>query len=121
MPGTLLDFDPLRIVEFDQLQLRRCEHRGVQRRMTDLAQALLALIVCAAIPCDERLPIFDMQLPFVNPYGHALPRQPWLRIDIKASLLLDSRVICDEQLNERTKQRFASLADVVHKLKETQV
>src|SRR4029453_15893915 len=55
----------------------------VQRRMTDLAQALLALIVWAAIPCDERLPICDRQLPFVNPYGHALPRQPRLRIDIK--------------------------------------
>ena len=32
------------------------------------------------------------------------------------SLLLDSRVLGDQQLNERRKQRFASLADVVHKL-----
>ena len=37
------------------------------------------------------------------------------------TLLLDSGVLADQQLNERTKQRFASLADVVHKLEETQV
>jgi hypothetical protein len=73
MEATLLDFDPLCIIEFDQLQLRRCEHRGVQRRMTDLAQALLALIVCAAIPGDERLTIFDPQLAFINPYRDTLP------------------------------------------------
>jgi hypothetical protein len=30
---------------------------------------------------------------------------------------LDSGVLSDEQLNERTKQRFASLSDVVNKLK----
>ena len=36
------------------------------------------------------------------------------------SLLLDSRVLRDQELNERRKQRFASLADVVHKLEETQ-
>ena len=52
--------------------------------MTDLAQALLALIVCTAIPGDERLPIFDAQLPFINPYGDTLPGQPLLRIDIEA-------------------------------------
>ena len=37
------------------------------------------------------------------------------------SLLLDSGVLCDQYLNERTKQRFATLADVVHKLEETEV
>jgi hypothetical protein len=37
------------------------------------------------------------------------------------SLLLDSGVLADQQLNERTQQRFASLADIVHKLEETQV
>src|SRR5262249_5284794 len=37
------------------------------------------------------------------------------------SLLLDSRVLRDQQLNERRKQRFASLADVVHELEEPQV
>src|SRR5262249_42975239 len=37
------------------------------------------------------------------------------------SLLLDSRVLCDQQLNERRKQCFASLADVVHKLEKPQV
>src|SRR4029450_3352401 len=37
------------------------------------------------------------------------------------SLLLDSGGLADQQLNERTKQRFASLADVVNKLEETQL
>jgi hypothetical protein len=37
------------------------------------------------------------------------------------TLLLDSRVLRDQQLNERRKQRFASLADVVHELEEPQV
>src|SRR5262245_41337325 len=36
-------------------------------------------------------------------------------------LLLDSRVLHDQQLNERRKQRFASLADIVHELEEPQV
>jgi hypothetical protein len=35
--------------------------------------------------------------------------------------ILDSRVLCDQQLNKRMKQRFASLSGVVHKLEETQV
>ena len=35
------------------------------------------------------------------------------------TLILDSRVLCHQQLNERTQQRFASLSDVVHKLEET--
>jgi len=39
----------------------------------------------------------------------------------RATLLLDSRVLRDQQLNERRKQRFASLADVVHELEEPQV
>src|SRR6266851_9505614 len=38
-----------------------------------------------------------------------------------ATLILDSRVLCDQQLNERRKQRFASLSGVVNKLEETQV
>src|SRR5262245_15323332 len=40
---------------------------------------------------------------------------------LQRSLLLDSRVFTDQQLHERTQQRFASLADVVHKLEEPQV
>ncbi len=36
-------------------------------------------------------------------------------------LMLDSRVLCDQQLNERMKQRFASLSGVVHKLEKTEV
>ena len=36
-----------------------------------------------------------------------------------SSLLLDSRVLRDQELNERRKQRFASLADVVHELEES--
>ena len=35
--------------------------------------------------------------------------------------MLDSRVLCDQELNERMQQRVASLSDVVHKLKETEV
>jgi putative PIN family toxin of toxin-antitoxin system len=35
------------------------------------------------------------------------------------SLLLDSGVLAEQQLNEGTKQRFASLADVVNKLEKT--
>jgi hypothetical protein len=35
--------------------------------------------------------------------------------------MLDSRVLCDQQLHERMQQRFAALSGVVHKLKEAQV
>jgi len=42
-------------------------------------------------------------------------------MELFSALILDSRVLCDQQLNERTKQRFASLSDVVHTLEETQV
>jgi hypothetical protein len=41
--------------------------------------------------------------------------------DFVTALLLDSRVLRDQQLNERRQQRFASLADVVHELEEPQV
>jgi len=73
MPGALLDFDPLRVIEFDQLQLRRREYRVIQRRLTDLAQALLALIVRTAIPRYEGLTICDPQLPFIDPDRDPLP------------------------------------------------
>jgi len=36
-------------------------------------------------------------------------------------LMLDSRVLRDQERNERMQQRFASLSDVMHKLAETQV
>jgi hypothetical protein len=45
----------------------------------------------------------------------------WLKGHAKnyyPSLLLDSRVLRDQELNERRQQRFASLADIVHELKE---
>ena len=42
-------------------------------------------------------------------------------IDILVTLLLDSRVLRDQELKERRQQRFASLADIVHELKEAQV
>ncbi len=42
-------------------------------------------------------------------------------LSLPQPLLLDSGVLADQQRNERTKQRFASLADVVNKLEETQV
>ena len=41
--------------------------------------------------------------------------------DKGSTLLLDSRVLRDQQLNERRQQRFASRADVVHELEEPQV
>jgi len=45
-----------------------------------------------------------------------------LRHQIKMlALLLDSRVLRDQELKERRQQRFASLADVVHELEESQV
>ena len=58
--------------------------------------------------------------------GHHQPLKVWILclyfMGLNLStLLLDSRVLRDQQLNERRKQRFASLADVVHKLKESQV
>ena len=34
---------------------------------------------------------------------------------------MDSRVLCDQDLNERMKQCFASLSGVVHKLEKTEV
>jgi hypothetical protein len=52
--------------------------------------------------------------------GHAQPlADPYERFAL--TLLLDSGVLRDQYLNERTKQCFASLADVVHKLDEPQV
>ena len=36
-------------------------------------------------------------------------------------LMLDSRVLRDQERNERMQQRFASLSDVVNKLEETEV
>src|SRR5215813_5789714 len=48
-------------------------------------------------------------------------RAGWSQGQFEASLLLDSRVLRDQQLNERRQQRFASLADVVHELEEPQV
>jgi transposase len=45
----------------------------------------------------------------------------WGILENHWTLLLDSGVLADQQLNERTKQRFASLSDVVNKLEETQV
>jgi hypothetical protein len=42
-------------------------------------------------------------------------------IPFVGTLMLDSRVLCDQQLNERMKQRLASLSDVVNELKKTQV
>jgi hypothetical protein len=43
------------------------------------------------------------------------------RLDVLASLILDSRVLADEQLDECTQQRFASPSHVVNELEESQV
>src|SRR5262249_48360775 len=81
---ALLDLDPLRIVEFDQLKLRRSELRTIQGRMTDLMQPALAPIIRTAILCQERLPIGDLELSVGDPDRHALPRQARLGIDVEA-------------------------------------
>ena len=44
-----------------------------------------------------------------------------LDIHKESTLILDSRVLRDQELDERRRQRFASLADVVHELEEPQV
>jgi predicted short-subunit dehydrogenase-like oxidoreductase (DUF2520 family) len=46
---------------------------------------------------------------------------PGTTFGIEAALILDSRVLRDQEFNERRKQRFAALTDVVHELEETQV
>jgi hypothetical protein len=43
------------------------------------------------------------------------------RCPLRRALIWDSRGLRDQELNERRKQRFASLAHVVHELKEAQV
>src|SRR6266581_2977022 len=43
------------------------------------------------------------------------------RLHISISLLLDSRVLADQQLNKRTQQRFASPSHVVNEFEETEV
>ena len=52
--------------------------------MTDLAQALLALIVRTAIPRDECLTICEPQVSFRDPYRDTLPCQPLLGVDVEA-------------------------------------
>jgi len=71
--GALLDLEPLRIVEFDQLKLRRSELRTIHGRMTDLLQPALAPIIRTAILCQERLPLGDLALSVGDPDRHALP------------------------------------------------
>jgi hypothetical protein len=58
---------------------------------------------------------FDYQA-YAPGYAGGLPK-----FDNAGTLLLDSGVLAEQQLDERPKQRFASLADVVHELEETQV
>ena len=40
---------------------------------------------------------------------------------IPVTFLLDSGVLANQQLNERTQQRLASLADIVNKLEKPQL
>ena len=47
------------------------------------------------------------------PFEYRKFKRPWL--------ILDSRLLCDQYLNECIQQHFASLSDVVNKLKETEV
>ena len=43
---------------------------------------------------------------------------PGLAQVFQVALILDSRVLRDQEFNERRQQRFASLADVVYKLED---
>ena len=49
------------------------------------------------------------------------PDKPRRKRSKEPRLILDSRVLCDQQLNERMQQRFAPFSDIVHKLEETEV
>jgi hypothetical protein len=42
-------------------------------------------------------------------------------LDKRRTLFLDSRVLADQQLNERAQQRFTPLSHVVNELEKTQV
>ena len=90
--------------------------RDVSQDMTVLLQKL---------PQPERVPQFCQVVetePLMRRTGAPLRSDlPFRQPVLSLSLLLDSRVLCDQQLNKRTQQRFASLADVVHKLEENQV
>jgi hypothetical protein len=79
-------------------------------------------------PSDEKLELFSWELPSAKtvPTGMVF----WLSMTLHSptcgdtltpTLMLDSRVLCDQQFNERMKQRFASLSGVVHKLEKTEV
>ena len=84
MQDARLAFDPLCVIEFAQFQLWRREDRVIQRRLTDLAPALLALIVRPAIPREEGLTICDPPLPCIAPDRDPLPCQPLRSIDVEA-------------------------------------
>ena len=65
---------------------------------------------------DEKprfLKLFPLSSNPIASYGESVRLNVWL--------ILDSGVLCDQQLNECAKQRFASLSHVVNKLEETQV
>ena len=56
----------------------------------------------------------------------ANPLRALIRVDEKwdgksTTLLLGSGVFCNEQLNERTQQRFASPSHVVHELEKAEI
>jgi len=42
-------------------------------------------------------------------------------VDLGGRLILDSRVLFDQQLNELMKQRFSPFSDIVNILEETEV
>jgi hypothetical protein len=81
--------------------------------------------VISRIPSDEEaVPLWNAVLTLTQFPGFAeikrsLREAPQLRI--LGTLISDSRVWCDQELNERTKQRFATRSDVVHKREETEV
>jgi hypothetical membrane protein len=84
---------------------------------------ICGVIVIATFPIAATL--YSSGLAHSREWSASRGRLPWATllvwVGLLSSLLLDSRVLCDQQLNERTKQRLASLADVVHKLEKTQI
>jgi transposase-like protein len=97
-----------------------CESKEVIKRGFDDTEPARQRYECPN--CDKR---FD-DLTDTIFAGHHQPLKVWILclyfMGLNLStLLLDSRVLRDQELNERRQQRFAALADVVHELEETQV
>jgi transposase len=91
-----------------------------ERIMALLMVMTVCLLVYAALEYRIRQALKAHEATFPNQKGKPIPN-PTARWVFQYSLLLDSGVLAEQQLNERTEQRFTSLSDIVHKLEEPQV